>query len=103
MAYYLAVDRAWALDEPGDGDDHAAAAVEEALGLVEPLRCQEDVAAESLRERPATEVSDGKPDVVADGGAEHGECEHHGDVHVAGHRHTEVSPKMPGKWASVMT
>ena len=59
-------------------------AVEERLGAIQPLRGQEDVAAEPLRQRAAAEVADDEADVVADDGGEHRDQEHHRDVHLAG-------------------
>jgi len=95
------------LDEPRDGDDLAAVFVEVLLGVVEALRRQEDVAAETLDERAAAEVSGGEADVVADDCAENSDQDHQCDVHVArtredrrgdqnrlaGHRHAEVFEK----------
>src|SRR5215471_8212875 len=45
------------LDEPRDHDDHAAAVVEESLRLVQPLTGQQDVPAEALHQRPATDAA----------------------------------------------
>ena len=98
------VDLAQPVDEAGDGDDLAAMGVEELLGPVQPLRRQEYVSPESLRQRAAAEVADDEADVVADDGGEHRDQEDHRDVHLAGagedrrgdqhdlagHRNTEV-------------
>ena len=64
------VDLAQAVDEPGDGDDLAAVVVEEGLGAVEPLRGQEDVAAEPFGQRATAEMADSEAEVVADDGGE---------------------------------
>ena len=53
------------------------------LGAVQPLRGQEDVAAEPLRQGAAAEVADDEADVVADDGGKHRDEEHHRDVHLA--------------------
>ena len=59
---------AQALDEARERDDDSAAAVEEALGLVESLFGQEHVLAPPQGQGAATEVSDGEAYVVADNG-----------------------------------
>ena len=57
---------AQALDEPGDDDDLAAVAVEEAGGFVQSFGGEEDVATGSLGELAPAEVADRETDVVAD-------------------------------------
>ena len=69
---------AQALDEARERDDYGAAPVEELLGLVESLFGQEHVLAPPQGQGAATEVPDGKADIVADNGRDEG---HDADGH----------------------
>jgi hypothetical protein len=64
---------AQSLDKPRRHDDLAAMVVKELLGLIQPLRGQEDVLAVLQRQPPAAEVPDREADVVAQHRADPGD------------------------------
>ncbi len=69
-----------ALDEARDHDDRRSAPLEELLRAIEPLRCQQDVAAPAIDERSPTEPADHEAEVVP----EHrcAECHQRDEDHV---------------------
>ena len=92
------------LDEARERNDDSAAAVEEVLGLVQPLLGQEHIFTEPQGQRATAEVPDGEADVVAGHRGDEGHDAEGDDVdpararedrpgdqdRLAGHRDTEV-------------